>query len=89
MKFSGKFFFIQNYCHACYTRFAVFFLPPSCCVSLLMIKVSAGTLRPQLTSVSAEAFQRLHLLNIYYPSLYLQINQKKIGQNYLAWKSPR
>ena len=25
--------FKQNYCHACHTRFAVFFTPPSCCVS--------------------------------------------------------
>ena len=27
-------YFKQNYCHACHTRFAVFFLLPSCCVSL-------------------------------------------------------
>ena len=41
-----------------------------------MIKVSAGTLRPHLTSVSAEAFQRLQMFNIYYPSFYLQINER-------------
>ena len=31
MKFGGK-----CYCHACHTRFAIFFLLPSCCVSSLM-----------------------------------------------------
>ena len=29
--------FKQNYCHACHTRFAVFFPLPSCCVSSLII----------------------------------------------------
>ena len=29
-------FFNQNYCHACHTRFAVFFPLPSCCVSSLV-----------------------------------------------------
>ena len=28
-----QFFFKQNYCHACHTRFAVFLALPSCCVS--------------------------------------------------------
>ena len=28
--------FKQNYCHACHTRFAVFFPFPSCCISLLV-----------------------------------------------------
>ena len=27
----------QNYCHACHTRFAVFFPLPSCCVSSIML----------------------------------------------------
>ena len=31
----AKSYFKQNYCHACHTRFAVFFLLPSCCVSSL------------------------------------------------------
>ena len=31
-----KRFFKQNYCHACHTRFAVFFPLPSCCVSSLI-----------------------------------------------------
>ena len=35
--FKGKWrCFKQNYCHACHTRFAVFFPLPSCCVSSLM-----------------------------------------------------
>ena len=29
--------FKQNYCHACHTRFAVFFPLPSCCVSSLIM----------------------------------------------------
>ena len=29
----AKSYFKQNYCHACHTRFAVFFPLPSCCVS--------------------------------------------------------
>ena len=29
--------FKQNYCHACHTKFAVFFPLPSCCVSSLII----------------------------------------------------
>ena len=33
----AKGYFKQNYCHACYTRFAVFFPPPSCCVSSLLL----------------------------------------------------
>ena len=32
-----KCFFKQNYCHACHTRFAVFFPLPSCCVSSLIL----------------------------------------------------
>ena len=32
-----KKFFKQDYCHACHTRFAVFFHLPSCCVSSLII----------------------------------------------------
>ena len=32
----AKSYFRQNYCHACHTRFAVFFPLPSCCVSLLI-----------------------------------------------------
>ena len=32
--------FKQNNCHACHTRFAIFFPPPFCCVSSLI-----GTLR--------------------------------------------
>ena len=32
----AKSYFKQNYCHACHTRFAVFFPLPSCCVSSLM-----------------------------------------------------
>ena len=32
----GK-FFQPNYCHSCHTRFAVFFPPPSFCVSSLLI----------------------------------------------------
>ena len=31
----AKSYFKQNYCHACHTRFAVFFPLPSCCVSSL------------------------------------------------------
>ena len=31
-----KRFFKQNYCHACHTRFGVFFPLPSCCVSSLI-----------------------------------------------------
>ena len=31
-----KSYFKQNYCHACHTRFAVFFPLPSCCVSSLI-----------------------------------------------------
>ena len=35
----AKSYFKQNYCHACHTRFAVFFPLPSCCVSsLFMVK---------------------------------------------------
>ena len=30
----------QNYCHACHTRFAVFFPLPSCCVSLLIQQIA-------------------------------------------------
>ena len=33
---SAEMFFQQNYCHACHTRFAVFFPLPSCCVSSLI-----------------------------------------------------
>ena len=32
----AKSYFKQNYCHACHTRFAVFFPLPSCCVSSLV-----------------------------------------------------
>ena len=32
----AKSYFKQNYCHACHTRFAVFFPLPSCCVSSLI-----------------------------------------------------
>ena len=32
----AKSYFNQNYCHACHTRFAVFFPLPSCCVSSLI-----------------------------------------------------
>ena len=32
----AKSYFKQNYCHACHTRFAVFFPFPSCCVSSLL-----------------------------------------------------
>ena len=32
---SAKTFFKQNYCHACHTKFAVFFPLPSCCVTSL------------------------------------------------------
>ena len=32
----AKSYFKQNYCHACHTRFAVFFPLPSCCVSSLL-----------------------------------------------------
>ena len=37
---SAKTFFKQNYCHACHTRFAVFFPLPSRCVSSLMGSLS-------------------------------------------------
>ena len=37
----AKSYFKQNYCHACHTRFAVFFPLPSCCVSSLL-KFEAG-----------------------------------------------
>ena len=33
----AKSYFKQNYCHACHTRFAVFFPLPSCCVSSLLL----------------------------------------------------
>ena len=33
-------FFLHNYCHACHTRFAVFFPLPSCCVSSLIQQVA-------------------------------------------------
>ena len=33
---SAEKFFKQSYCHACHTRFAVFFPLPSCCVSSLL-----------------------------------------------------
>ena len=36
----AKGYFKQNYCHACHTRFAVFFPPSSCSVSLLIIVLS-------------------------------------------------
>ena len=42
---SAKTFFKRNYCHACHTKFAVFFPLPSCCVSSLithMIKDRIG-----------------------------------------------
>ena len=32
----AKSYFKQNYCHACHTRFSVFFPLPSCCVSSLI-----------------------------------------------------
>ena len=32
----AKSYFKQNYCHACHTRFAVFFPLPSCCISSLL-----------------------------------------------------
>ena len=35
----AKSYFKQNYCHACHTRFAVFFPLPSCCVSSLVTNV--------------------------------------------------
>ena len=42
----GENLFQQNYCHACHTRFAVFFPLPSCCVSSLSryhsIKISGS-----------------------------------------------
>ena len=34
----------QNYCHACHTRFAVFFPLPSCCVSSLLTEGQRHTL---------------------------------------------
>ena len=37
----AKSYFKQNYCHACHTRFAVFFPLPSCCVSSLMTTATA------------------------------------------------
>ena len=37
---SAKTFFKQNYCHACHTRFAVFFPLPSRCVSSLIGSLS-------------------------------------------------
>ena len=33
-----KSYFKQNYCHACHTRFAVFYPLPSCCVFVTTMK---------------------------------------------------
>ena len=41
-------FFKQNYCHACHTRFIVFFPLPSCCVSSLIITWRGGGLSGQI-----------------------------------------
>ena len=40
----AKRYFKQNYCHACHTKFAVFFPLPSCCLSSLMMKYWPGPL---------------------------------------------
>ena len=37
-------YFKQNYCHACHTRFAVFFPLPSCCVSSLILSFRGKTI---------------------------------------------
>ena len=39
----AKSYFKQNYCHACHTRFAVFFPLPSCCVSSLVSHYNTKT----------------------------------------------
>ena len=44
----------QNYCHACHTRFAVFFPLPSCCVNSLLFNPTV--------------VQRLYIYNIFSPS---------------------
>ena len=40
-----KILFKQNYCHACHTRFAVFFPLPSGCESSLLDDRSVGSIR--------------------------------------------
>ena len=47
---SAKTFFKQNYCHACHTRFAVFFPLPSCCVLHNCTCNGAGLIWCQTTS---------------------------------------
>ena len=42
----------QNYCHACHTRFALFFPLPSCCVQLSPISQWASLLDKVLSAVS-------------------------------------
>ena len=61
--------FKQNYCHACHTRFAVFFPLPSCCVSSLMygrsriyVKVkprSTSTFTRGLSYIASISFTRV------------------------------
>ena len=48
----AKIYFKQNYCHACHTRFAVFFPLPSCCVSSLFMVYDRKTTYNRLSSCS-------------------------------------
>ena len=56
-----KTFFKQNYSHSCHTRFAVFFLLPSCCISSLLLKYKPDQLCVIMSlSIVTDLFYKKH-----------------------------
>ena len=72
--FKGKWWLAKSYfkqicCHGCHTRFAVFFPLPSCCVSLLIIKLQPSWWKAYLQIVIIKKdLKNSSILPPYWPS---------------------